>query len=175
MYRTWVCIVKRTQSGGIKGWGGDAEALSRSGPLCSRGVWVKSSRWSANRLPPDCHRDQARARPRVVRSANPQVARPAEDTECTAAEESAGVLLPPDSEGCLGEAEVQALPLFHGGDESGVMDSLPQILIIQPEDGDAHSVREDLVHVGTRVHRVSDPGVEVREVQDQDSPGREVF
>src|SRR5947208_15357798 len=97
MYRTWVGIVERTQSGGIKGWGGDAEALSRSGPLCSRGVWVKSSRWSANRLPPDCHRDQARARPRVVRSANPQVARPAEDTESTAAEESAEALLPPDS------------------------------------------------------------------------------
>src|SRR5436853_7228349 len=144
MYRTWVGTVKRTQSGGIKGWGGDAEALSRSGPLCPRGVWVTSSRWSANRLPPDCHRDQARARPRAVRSANPQVARPAEDTESTAAEESAEVLLPPDSEGRLGEAEVQAMPLFHGSDEMGVKELLHQICSIQPEHDDAHSVREDL-------------------------------
>src|SRR5438034_8920783 len=90
-----LALFKRTKSGGIKGWGGDAKALSCSGPLCSRGVWAKSSCWTANLLPPDCHCDQARARPRVVRSATPQVARPAADTESTAAGESAEVPLPP--------------------------------------------------------------------------------
>src|SRR5207249_7956194 len=56
-------------------------------------------------------------------------------------------------------------------EETGEMDRLRGVLLVEPEDSDPGAVRRAVVDVRTRIHRAVEERVEVREVQDEEASG----
>src|SRR5207245_4528337 len=119
---------------------------------------------------PHGHRHEPRAATPVVFRTEPEIAPPLGRSKPCRSESTIKFGFRPDAKGRLVETNIDPSAFLDDGQEARLMNFLAAFLFVEGENRNPSAIRGLVVHHGPRVLWMADPRIEVRQVEDQQSP-----